>query len=187
MAGQTIQLLGAERLSRRLSLLERHVFPMANSRALNRSLTKMRTVTVRQVSKVMGVPQKSVRSRTVLTNATPAHQVATARFKGRAFNLSGFRARQTKKGLSAAPWGNRRIFPHGFLVIINGARVAMTRQKRAGVRVGRMPIRAMLGPGIAKTAAEDEIKKARTLVLTTVYPVELERQLRLLVRQEVAR
>ncbi len=186
--GISLELIGSERLQRSLSLLEREVFPKANARAINRTTRKLRTKMIRTVAQTMGVVQRSVRSRTTMTAATEAKPFATLRFKGKAFNLASFKStRQVREGVSAAPWGNRRVFRHGFIVTINGARLVMRRIKRGGELVPRMPIRTMLGPGIAKTAAEDQLREERETFIRDEYPKQLEGQLDYLVGRALKR
>lgn len=188
-SGVNLELLGAEKLKRNLSLIEREVFPKANARALNRTTKKLRTESIRATAKTMGVVQRSVRSRTKMTKATTATQIATIRFKGKAFNLISFKGtRQIKKGVSAAPWGNRRIFRSAFIATMpSGGRIVVRRLKRGGELVGRMPIRAMLGPGIAKTAAQAELRELREKLVRDEYPKQLEGQLDYLVGRVLKR
>jgi hypothetical protein len=181
------ELLGVRPLGRNLNAVEREVFPKANSRALNRAGMKMRTESVRHVSKAMGIKQKDVRDRVRLMKATPAKPSARLDFEGSAFNLIRFKARQLKKGVKAAPWGDRKLYPRSFVATINGTKLVMIREKKGGHMVGRLPIRPMLGPGIAKIANEPKAQAVREDVMRTVYPSELERQLRMMVERVMRR
>lgn len=182
------QLVGVPEFNRAMATLEKQVFPTATARALNLVASKMRTAMVKRVSEEMGVQQKVVRSRTKLTKATPKRDTALLEFRGRAFNLIEFKARQTKRGVSASPWGKRQLIPHAFIATMpQGGRIVVIRRLRGGTRVPRLPIDAWLGPGIAKTAAADELQSERQRIMRDVYPVELERQLDLLVTQLLAR
>lgn len=182
------QLVGVPEFQRTMATLEKQVFPTATSRALNLVATKMRTAMVKRVAREMGLKQKDVREGTRLIKATPKRDTALLEFRGRAFNLIRFKARQTKKGVTASPWGKRQLIPHAFIATMpQGGRIVVIRRLRAGKRVGRLPLDAWLGPGIAKTAAADELGREREKVMRDVYPVELERQLDLLVTQLLAR
>lgn len=184
-----VELLGLPEFQRTLSRLERDVFPTANVRALNFAGARIRTLQVRSISREMGVQQKDVRSRVVLTRARKTRQQALVEYTGKAFNLEKFKARQTRKGVTAAPWGQRRLFPHAFITTTpQGARIVMIRQKSAsGGLVPRMPIRAMLGPGIAKTATDPQLEAQRVDIMRSDYTNELQRQLALLVSQVLQR
>jgi len=184
-----VELLGIPELERTLSRIQRDVFPTANARALNHAGARIRTIQVRAIAATMGVQQKDVRSRVVLTRARKNRQQALVEYTGRALNLEHFKARQTRKGVTASPWGKRRLFAHAFIATMpQGGRVVVIRQKGANGRlVPRMPIRAMLGPGIAKTAGDPHLEAQRADILRDDYPAELTRQLDLLVQQVLAR
>lgn len=182
-----LELQGVKPLGRNLTAVEREVFPKANARALNRAGAKMRTESVRAISKAMGIKQKVVRDRVRLHKATPAKPTFRLRFEGNAFNLIRFKARQFKKGVKASPWGDRKLYERSFIATINGTDVVMIRQEKGGSLVGRLPIRPMLGPGIAKTANEERAQAVREDVMRTVYPAELERQLKMLVERVMKR
>lgn len=182
---KTIELIGAERLGRRLSYAEREVFPLAAARAVNRTAVTIRSESVRAIARRMGVTQKPVRDRSRIRRAAPkpSQLHATVTFRGRSFNLIRFKARQTKRGVSAAPWGRRRIFPHTFIATIRTNPGVFVRTKEGGRRVGRTPIRGVLGPGIARTASEAELAAARRATVAKVLPERLERELKFYMRR----
>ncbi len=66
-------------------------------------------------------------------------------------SLKEFAPRQTKAGVSAAPWGTRRVFPHTFIGP-NGH--IFVREGK-----GRLPIRKLWGPNIPKEMVKDEAEK----------------------------
>jgi hypothetical protein len=182
------ELVGVPEFEGTLDEIGRHVFPTANSRAINLVARKMRTLMVRAVAKEMGVKQKAVRTRTKLTKARKAVPRALLEFRGRAFNLIEFKARQTKEGVTAKPWGKRRKIPHAFIATMpQGGRIVVIRALRSGGRVGRLPIEAWLGPGVAKTAAAEGMEKERVKIMRDVYPAELRRQLDLLTKKAIER
>lgn len=182
------ELVGVPELGRVLREVENQVLPTANSRALNLVGRKMRTAMVRAVASEMGIQQKAVRSRTKLIKGSKAKPRVLLEFKGRAFNLIEFKARQTKKGVTASPWGQRRLIPHAFIATMpSGSRIVVIRRLRGGTRVPRMPIDAWLGPGIAKTAAAEQLQEERARLIREVYPPELNHQLKLLVEQKLKR
>lgn len=179
---EAIQLTRVPRLQRKLSAIEKQALPKARVRALNRTASSVRTVTVRGVAKAMGTRQKNVRSRVkVLKATTGGEPAARISYKGKGLNMVEFRARQTKRGVSAAPWGSRKLFRHAFITEINGARIVMVRRKYGERMVGRLPIRAILGPGVAKTAMEPDVESAREAAIRERFPKELEHQLDYLV------
>lgn len=174
-----IQILGIKKLQRNLSLMEREVFPKAASMAINRAATRARTETVRRTARSMGLKQKDVRSRTGLRKVTPSSLDRGARLilRGSPLNLIRFGARQIKKGVSARPWGKRKVHPGTFIVVKGQARFVAKRKREGGRRVGRSPIEAVHGPGVAKSAAAPEVTEARNKVVQEALPAELRRQL----------
>lgn len=178
----TIRVEGVARLGRNLTLLEQEVFPNAAVRAINRVATTMRGRTAKSVSAFMGVTQKVVRDKIDIRKASKGgHPEARLFIRGTALNLIRFRARQIKAGVSASPWGNRKKFPHAFITRINGVEIVMIRRKRGEGRVGRLPIRPMLGPGIAASANEERFQIEREETVRERMPIELESQISYLV------
>lgn len=170
-------LLGSSDFKRTLTDLQREVFPTANSRAINRAASKMRTETVRSLAKFMGLKQKDIREGIRLRKASKSKQNAILRYRGKPFNLIRFKARQLKAGVKAKPWGKWRTWKHAFIANVNGVEFVAIRRKKGGKRVPRLPIDALHGPGIAATAAEDHVAAVREDVMRTVYPAELEKHL----------
>jgi hypothetical protein len=164
---------GTEQLRKNLSYVEREAFPKALARALNRTAKTVRTRNARSVAAHMGSKISGVKRRYEIRPASPARTEATIKVTGDALNLAEYKARQVSRGVSAAPWGRRRIFPTAFLTRIHGNRLVMVRRKRGTERVGRLPIRPVLGPGIAKSAARDEMAEERQEIVDERLPVEL--------------
>jgi hypothetical protein len=178
-----MELVGLPELRKNLTFVERDVFPRAMARALNRTAKTIRTQNARSVAEHMGSKVSGVKRRYEIRPASSHRPVAKISVTGDALNLAEFKARQVSRGVSAQPWGRRRIFPTAFLTRIHGNRLVMVRRKRGGSRVGRLPIRPVLGPGIAKSAARDEMAEERGEIAAERIPVELERALEYLTRR----
>jgi hypothetical protein len=182
------ELFGIPEFDGHLSFHQREVLPKATARALNRVAATMRSRTTKAVAKVMGVKQKVVRDRIKIRNARPSQEAmqATLDIRGKALNLVHFKAKQTPKGVRSAPWGANRFHRSAFIVTLRGARVVMVRAKASGrggrKLVGRLPIRPMLGPGIAKTALDPDLAKARADTVRERMPIELRAGLAFYVR-----
>lgn len=173
----SFHLVGRGDFKRTLNSLEREVFPTANSRALNRAASKMRTETVRSLAKFMGLRQKDIRQGMSLRKASRDKQNAILKYRGKPFNLIRFKARQLKAGVKAKPWGKWRTWKHAFIANVNGVEFVAIRERRGDKRVGRLPISALHGPGIADSASQDHIAAVREDLMRTVYPAELEKHL----------
>lgn len=84
-------------------------------------------------------------------------------------SLNKFKARQTKAGVSAAPWNTRRIFPHTFFGP-NG---------HVFVRKGkeRLPIKKLWGPAIPREMIKDQAEATFYKVTADLLPFALEKWL----------
>jgi len=188
-----VQVIGLEKLQRNLTRLEREVVPQAMARALNTTATTVRSKSVKDIAQRMGLKQKEVRVRTAIRRATAKNLRAGAdvTFKGRPMNLIRFNPRQNKKGVAASPWRKRRTFEQAFIVDLGrgkfvGVRRGLGRNQRHEraqemrriSRVRRIPVVGVVGPGVAETAAETPIARAREQVIKDVFPTRMERELR---------
>lgn len=180
-----IEVHGVQELQRYLTFAQREAFPEASVRAVNRTLDKMNTLTVRSVAEVMGAKTGRVRSR-IKKRKMRRDAIdlgAELVLDGAAFNLIEFNAKKGEKGVEAAPWNKTHVFPGSFIARMNnGAKLVMIRSKRGGKRVARLPIRPMLGPSVTKSALEPKLVREREALIRDFMPKELERQLELLCR-----
>lgn len=163
-----VEVQGLSDLKEKLTLLELKAFPRAASKALNRTATTVRAEQSRILAKQMGLRVGDVKRRIDIRKAIPTRLSAQIIYRGKPLNLINFKARQFKKGVKASPWGDRRLFPGTFIVRIGGNDLVMRRARRGGRRVGRLPIEAVFGPGIAKEARSPEVQRARRDVVGRV-------------------
>lgn len=116
--------------------------PHAIRRALNHTGDKARTQVARQLVKQTGATYGAVRA---ALNSRPA-SYGNLRYeivaRGSAISLKHFSARQTKPGVTAAPWNMRRVFPHTFIVKKLGGHVFVRTSRK------RFPIKKLWGPAI---------------------------------------
>lgn len=180
---------GIPELKRKLSFIELQAYPRAMSKTLNSVATTVRAEQARAIKTEMGLSKVSaVKRRITIRKASPTRLVAQLEYRGRPLNLINFKARQLKKGVKAQPWGEKKTYVGAFIVEIGGNPLVFIRRKAAGGRLGtgptsesrraaaaaitsgrpdnargggRLPIRAMWGPGIADTAAKPEIGAIR--------------------------
>ena len=116
--------------------------PIAIARALNWTGNKARTQVARTLARDTGVGYGVIRKALRTTPASPAKLTYEIGVSGAHIPLAEFHARQTRRGVSAAPWGQRRVFPHTFIVGQLGGQV-FKREGRA-----RLPIRKLWGPSL---------------------------------------
>jgi hypothetical protein len=202
-----MQVIGIAEAQRAMTQLKRIAFPDLTSKSLNRTADRIKTQSVRTLAERMGIKQSAVRSKIKVQKCGPSSidQGAIIRIEGGSMNLMRFGARQTKKGVSAKPWGNRRIFKSAFIVrgkavmrrVKDGSTPAKRKKSKGAVRdartgqflagsnkgkggfVGRLPIEPMRGPGLAKTASEDVVAQERVQIMRTFFPAELDRLIKL--------
>ncbi|USQ97255.1 hypothetical protein [Caulobacter sp. RL271] len=137
------------------------------ARALNHEGDKKRTQVQRKLAEATGLRYRDIAKAIRTVRATKGRLEYKLEFNGRETNLNVFQARQTKQGVSAAPWGVRRIFPHTFIVAKYGGRVfKRTGEASKATRYklmdyghkghGRLPIRQVYGPNLAREVLKGE-------------------------------
>lgn len=128
--------------------------PAALARALNWTGDKARTTATRILAQVAGLSYGRTRKEIKTKRAQRYDLEYDISVSGMPFSLQAFGAHQTARGVSAAPWGQRRIFPHTFIVAKLGGQV-FVREGSA-----RMPIRKLWGPSLPKEFVRDVVPKA---------------------------
>ena len=140
-----------ERLTARLIAAGKGIRP-ALARAINHTGDKARTQVVRALVKQTGAKSYAVRRAMHTKPASIGTLIFLIVSSGGYMSLKEFGARQTDKGVSAAPWDKRRVFPHTFIVASLGGHVF----ERKGS--SRLPIRKLWGPSIPKEMVQGFIK-----------------------------
>jgi hypothetical protein len=88
---------------------------------------------------------------------------AAVQTRAHTFNVASFAGRQTKKGVSAAAWGIRKVYPGTFLL---HGRTAMHRTGKS-----RYPIEPIWGPRITREyVRESTDEKLKALVASKYGP-----------------
>lgn len=118
-------------------------------RALNRGGNQGRTAVRRSLVKQTGIKYGLINKAVHTAPATPADLSYSLIATGNETNLSLFGARQGKRGVSAAPWGKRRVFKSTFIVAAYGGKVF----KREGSKRG--PLDPLWGPNIAREVVRE--------------------------------
>lgn len=147
-------------------------------RGLNKAGQMAYTQVKREVAKQVGASQAKVIRYGGLKRIPASGQLLETRIisRGGHIPLNDFKARQTRRGVSAAPWGQRRVFGGTFIVPSIGGNVF----KRIGR--GRLPIEKLWGPAVPKELVKDRSREAFESTVRRVLPPEIARQVRLLSR-----
>lgn len=142
-------------------------------RGVNKANNKIYTQVKREVAKQVGAPQRKVieRGRIRKVPAKGRHLSAKIVARGGWMPLREFGARQTKKGVSAAPWGKRRLFTHTFLVEPFGGNVFVRTSAE------RFPVKKLMGPQVSQEMVQGETARVYLDLATRTVKYEVERQI----------
>lgn len=89
--------------------------PVVLSRAINHTGNKARTQMIRSLTAQTGLKRKTIVKALKKRSASPASPVYVISSKGGDISLKYFWARETSKGVTAAPWGKRKLYPSTFI------------------------------------------------------------------------
>jgi hypothetical protein len=89
--------------------------PGAIRRAVNRTGAMADTQVVRMLTAQTGLKRKVIRKAVRRVPASAGGMVYILRASGGNVGLKYFGARETRKGVTAAPWGKRRLYPGAFI------------------------------------------------------------------------
>ena len=154
-----IQLEGFDKLIRNLEEMPERI-QQAGARALNRAGDQATTQIGRELAEATGAGVRTVREHISVRRATPSDEMEyVISIAGEAMPLGEFGPRETQKGISAKPWGQRRVFPGSFHIPAGGERVFARSSDE------RLPIRQLWGPSPAKEFEKmNMIDKIRAMV-----------------------
>ncbi len=160
---------GIPRLSIAMERLSGNQKNTALRRALNHTGDKVHTIVLRTLSKQIGAPQNVIRRYGKISKQRAAGTglTYTIRANGGPIPLKHFRAYQTAKGVSAAPWNNRKLYRSAFIIGGGGNGHAFWR-----VGSARLPIKGITGPNVPK----EMVKDASAAAFHSVTSAELPRR-----------
>jgi len=135
-------------VTRMLGRLQQGKINKAASRALNKTITTVRTQAVRAIAKDIGLKQKQVRANIILKRANRNYLQASLIASSKRFKLIEVdpRAKQTAQGVRLKQQGGRRVVPHAFIVTRRkSGRLAIVKRKTSK----RYPLIELRGPSVA--------------------------------------
>lgn len=109
-----VDVKGLQRFENMLGVLGAEA-PKAVNRALNRAGDMAQVQVVRTLAKQTGLPAKTIRKAVKVKRATWDDMTYTMRSAGGDVSLKYFKPRETRKGVSAAPFGQRQLFEGSFI------------------------------------------------------------------------
>lgn len=179
---------GIPRLVAAVSVLAGEQRLKALSRAVNHTGDKAFTVVKRTVARQVGITQSDLIRRNALLKrkASPTSGGITYEIKstGAYIPLKDFKARQTGKGVSAAPWNQRKTFKGMFIVpslgshvfMRVGPKVVMTKGRYKGRK--RQRIVKRWGGSVPKELVKAETAAAFMAVVSSSLPPRVEHEVR---------
>lgn len=123
----------------------------AMARALNHTLAKTETAVNRATAKQAGLKYGDVKKEIRRFSANAEKLEGEIKGEGGYHKLSAFKPNKTKRGVSAAPWGERKVFKSTFFI---GKGVF----KRVGDK--RFPVKTLYGPAVPKEMVRRKAKEA---------------------------
>jgi hypothetical protein len=137
----------------------------------NRTTTQVKRSLVLQTGAKYGRVSAAIVTRQAMGAGEGSYQIVA---RDVYLSLKEFGPKQTKKGVSAAPWRKRRVFPHTF--IGPGGHV-FERVVVGGKRVGRLPLHKLSGPAIPKEMVKDETEATFFAFTARELPIAIEKAL----------
>jgi Prophage minor tail protein Z (GPZ) len=162
-----VDVRGFNRMAKQFASAGTNIKP-ALSRAINHTGDKARTQVTRALAKQTGLKYAKVRETLRTIPAAIGRLVYRIVSRGGYTSLKEFGARPTQKGVSAAPWGRRRVFPHTFIVTSLGGHVFERTSSK------RFPIRKLWGPAVPAELVKDQTKAAFEGVVAAELPARLD-------------
>jgi hypothetical protein len=149
--------------------------PLAIRRALNWTGERAATQVTRTLAKQTGTKYGTVKAALVRIPAGFARLTYTIRAAGGFLSLKEFSPRQTAKGVSAAPWGKRHVFPHAFILSKLGGHVFVRTSSK------RFPLKKLWGPALPAEMVKSASKQVFEDTVARVLPARVDHELSALI------
>jgi len=141
--------------------------------AVNETARQTTSFATRLVAKDLGLKVGDVRAKMTVIRATKSNLLAIIRPSGRAIPLYAYKARQTKRGVSATAWGKRKLYRGTFIAMMPGGHVGVF--KRVGAT--RLPIKELFEPSIGHAFGREPTRSQIEAFIRQKLPVNVARQL----------
>lgn len=149
----------------------------AISRGLNKAAGNVRTTASSAIRKRRSLSAKVVREALTIRKASPGRLVSSLVATGRPIPLRDYKARATKKGVTAqvSP-GKRKLISHRS----NRAFIVQKLSGHVFARQGadRLPIKKLFGPSLPSTFVQQEVKAAWTATARDALPKRIAEEVR---------
>lgn len=178
------------KMRKEFSHLSGREFNKGVSRALNRTIMKVRTEASRSIRKNYKLPAKEVKKHTKLKRSRPNYLVAEIVYGGRPIPLKHFKPRQTAKGVSVNITGTRKTIRSAFIATMpsghigvyargkyGGSRGFVFRKNRVRTHGHDLPITELMTTSVPIMAANNDVVKQVTQTANDMFPKRLEHEL----------
>lgn len=147
---------------------------VALRRALNHTGDKANTRVLRTLSRQIGAPQTMIRKYGRITKIRASNAVLEYLIiaRGGPIPLKHFGARQTRSGVTANPWRNRKRYKSAFIVGSLGAHAFWRETKK------RLPITRIAGPNVPKEMVKDQVAVEFEAIISTDLPSRVAHEVR---------
>jgi hypothetical protein len=124
---------------------------LAMARAVKRVGDQAHGRIVKVLAKQVGTTPRAVKKYVIKEPPAPGRRIVyRIRAKSPTMSLKEFNPRAVAGGVSAGPWGKRRVFPRAFISASKGGHVFVRTGKK------RLPVRKIWGPSVAKEMVKDQ-------------------------------
>lgn len=143
---------------------------------------RARTQVTKTLAEAMGLSQKDLRNFLQTYTANAGEIVYTIRGTGRPISLRAFGAVKRNKGVSARPWGERRLFRGTFIVASLGGSVYVRTGTFSRATKGRYKgkmredIKKLWGPAVPREMAQLVTVRAFNDTVQKQFPQRLEHE-----------
>ena len=185
MSGLVLDIkLDVKEVKKHLSRVQHVAVDKAAARSINRTASKIQTISRREVAKKVGLPIKRFkRNLSVSVKANKNKLFAQVKAQGKELNLIEWvtpgkkkvGAFRKKKGVISKPYRRKQEFPGAFIGKgkTSGKLLVFRRRDKKGTK-----IKAMYGPSIPKTFIQKEIVKSMQKVARETWKKEFSHNLK---------
>ena len=169
------------RFDNALKVLGHRKMRVVANRAVNRAGDVARTQVRRELPKQTGLQRKLIVRAVRVTRSTPATLTYRMTSFGGDIALRHFKARETRRGVSATPFGQRKVFPGTFIMggtFPNRTVIGMGGQVFKRTEAGRFPIeKQRSGVIIPQEMVKGATRDAFERTVSTVLPKRIEHEI----------
>ena len=157
-----------------VKFVHQQYIPKALVTALNKVGAEVATQAKTELGNATGLKVGVVAKKIGKDKARRGDEKYTIRIKSRYLNLIEFGARQTKKGVSAKAWGNRKLYKHAFM---GSGRNSGKRLVFGKTRGDPKKLKALHGPSLPREFERQNMESLFNKKIKTRFPILFKRAL----------